>query len=163
MPEWFSEIGRTIGEQFSDLASGRHATEAVIRLLFAALLGGALGYDRERKGKAAGTRTHMLIAVGSALFVLVPLQAGMATADLSRVLQGVAAGIGFLGAGTILKSKDEGHIQGLTTSAGIWLTAAVGMTAGMGRLATASLVTALAVAILSLIPKVHSNGATTPR
>lgn len=68
-----------------------------VRLALAAILGGMLGYDRERAGKAAGLRTHMLVSVGSALFVLIPQQAGLSDSDLSRVIQGIVAGVGFLG------------------------------------------------------------------
>src|SRR5262249_58398759 len=98
--------------------------------------------------EAAGLRTHMLVSVGAALFVLVPQQAGMSTADLSRVIQGVVAGIGFLGAGAILKHGHEGTVQGLTTAAGIWLTAGLGIAAGLGRGLAALLGTALALLIL---------------
>lgn len=126
-------VWRTLVEDFSDLPDAAAVTRLVTRLSIAALLGGALGLEREWHGKDAGLRTHMLIAVGAALFVLIPLQSGMPTADLSRVLQGVIAGIGFLGGGAILKLSDERRIEGLTTAAGIWLTAAVGIAAGLGR------------------------------
>jgi putative Mg2+ transporter-C (MgtC) family protein len=94
----------------------------------------------------------MLVALGSAFFIVVPVQAGMSLADLSRVLQGLTAGIGFLGAGTILKR--QGQIEGLTTAASLWLTAAVGLAAGMGREMSAVLGTILAFIILALIPHV---------
>jgi putative Mg2+ transporter-C (MgtC) family protein len=123
-------------------------------MLLATLLGGLLGYQRERQGKEAGLRTHMLVALGSAFFVLIPLQAGMPLGDLSRVLQGLIAGIGFLLAGAILKQQVEGQIHGLTTAAGLWLTAAVGVAVGMGREASAMLGTALALIILALLPRV---------
>lgn len=90
----------------------------------------------------------MLVALGSALFVLVPLPAGTDICDMSRVLQGVIAGIGFLGAGAILKSSDDQQVRGLTTAASIWLTAAVGIAAGMGREATTVLSTLFALLIL---------------
>jgi putative Mg2+ transporter-C (MgtC) family protein len=96
----------------------------------------------------------MLVALGSAVFVLIPYQAGMSLADLSRVLQGVIAGIGFLGAGTIIKQREPEQIYGLTTAAGLWLTAAVGIAAGMGREASAVLGTVLAFIILSLLPRI---------
>ncbi len=106
----------------------------LVRVVVAAALGGLLGAERERAGKAAGLRTHMLVALGAALFVLFPAEAGMSTGDLSRVIQGVATGIGFIGAGTILKRADSDEIHGLTTAASIWLTAAIGMAVGAGRL-----------------------------
>jgi putative Mg2+ transporter-C (MgtC) family protein len=117
------------------------------------LLGGVLGFEREQQGKAAGMRTHMLVALGAALFVLIPQQAWGSDAELSRVLQGLVAGIGFLGAGTIVKHGANGEVQGLTTAAGIWLTAAVGVAAGLGREATAFLSAVLALAILDVIPR----------
>jgi putative Mg2+ transporter-C (MgtC) family protein len=91
------------------------------------------------------------VALGSALFVLVPLQAGTDISDMSRVLQGVIAGIGFLGAGAILKSTDDHQVRGLTTAASIWLTAAVGIAAGMGREATAVVSTLFALIILFVL------------
>jgi putative Mg2+ transporter-C (MgtC) family protein len=106
----------------------------LVRVVVAAALGGLLGAERERAGKAAGLRTHMLVALGASLFVLFPAEAGMNSADLSRVIQGVATGIGFIGAGTILKRAESDEIQGLTTAASIWLTAAIGLAVGAGRL-----------------------------
>jgi putative Mg2+ transporter-C (MgtC) family protein len=155
---WWQQIGETIASEFSDLPDAEQATRVMLRLLLAALLGGLLGIEREQKGKAAGVRTHMLVAMGAALFVLVSQQSGMLSADLSRVVQGVVAGIGFLGAGTILKGhakgdNDEEQVKGLTTAAGIWLTAAIGVAAGMGREATAVLSTLLALGILALVPR----------
>ena len=89
--------------------------------------------------------------------VLVPLQGGMAVGDLSRVLQGVIAGIGFLGAGAIIKLGSEREIHGLTTSAGIWMTAAIGVAAGMGREATAVLSTLLALFVLAVLRRVEAR------
>jgi putative Mg2+ transporter-C (MgtC) family protein len=155
---WWQQVGETIAAEFSDLPDAEQATRVMVRLTLAALLGGLLGIEREQKGKAAGVRTHMLVAMGSAMFVLVSQQSGMITADLSRVIQGVIAGIGFLGAGTILKghikgNADEEQVKGLTTAAGIWLTAAIGVAAGMGRESTAVLSTLLALGILSVVPR----------
>jgi putative Mg2+ transporter-C (MgtC) family protein len=99
----------------------------------------------------------MLVALGSAFFVLVPLQAGMSIGDLSRVLQGITAGIGFLIAGTILQRQAQGEIHGLTTAAGLWLTAAVGVAVGLCREASAVLGTVLAFIILALLPQVKSS------
>jgi putative Mg2+ transporter-C (MgtC) family protein len=117
--------------QLPDMAQLGHV---LVRVLVAAALGGLLGAERELAGKAAGLRTHMLVALGAALFVLFPAEAGMNTSDLSRVIQGVATGIGFIGAGTILKRAETDEIQGLTTAASIWLTAAIGMAVGAGQL-----------------------------
>jgi putative Mg2+ transporter-C (MgtC) family protein len=103
-----------------------------IRLVIAAALGWLLGAERESMGKAAGSRTHMLVALGATLFVVVPTEIGLREGDLGRVIQGIATGIGFLGAGTILKRTDQGEITGLTTAATIWLTAAIGLCVGAG-------------------------------
>lgn len=151
---WWQEVGKTISQEFSDLPDAAGVTRITIRLLIAAILGGILGYEREQKGKSAGIKTHMLVAIGSALFVFIPQQVGVSEADLTRVLQGLAAGIGFLGAGTIIKGNNDEDIKGLTTAAGIWLTAAIGIAAGMGREATAILSTLLALAILNIIPRI---------
>jgi putative Mg2+ transporter-C (MgtC) family protein len=138
-------------EEFSDLGNLSDLMRVCLRLSIAILLGALLGFERESSGASAGLRTHMLVSLGSALFVLVPLQAGMQIEDLSRVVQGVAAGIGFLGAGAILKLTNEQAVKGLTTAAGIWLTCAVGIAAGMGSEATAVLSTAFALLIFSLM------------
>ena len=156
---WY-EVWRGLRADFSDLPGAAEITRMVVRLLLAALLGGLVGMQREWAGKAAGCRTHMLVAIGSAFFVLIPEQAGMQIADLSRVLQGILTGIGFLGAGTIIKRDEEEEIHGLTTAAGLWLTAAVGIAAGMGREASAILCTILALIILSLLPRLKPKAGT---
>ena len=92
----------------------------------------------------------MLVALGCALFVLFPAESGMASQDLSRVIQGVATGIGFIGAGTILKRTDSNEVQGLTTAASLWLTAAIGLAVGAGQLWLPVISVACAWAILSL-------------
>jgi putative Mg2+ transporter-C (MgtC) family protein len=127
------------------------------RLLAATTLAAIVGYERERTGKSAGLRTHMLVALGSALFVLAPIEAGMEIADLSRVVQGVASGIGFIGAGAILKLAADREIQGLTTAAGIWMTAAVGVASGMGRIGLAAMAVVLAWIILDLIARFEAR------
>lgn len=144
---------QAIVEDFSDLPDLAQLTRVTLRMLIAAILGGILGYEREIKGKQAGLRTHMLVSVGAAMFVLVPQQAQMSTEALSRVLQGLVAGIGFLGAGTIIRVQEQRDIQGLTTAANIWLTAAIGVAAGLGREVTAIIATLLALVILSVIVK----------
>jgi putative Mg2+ transporter-C (MgtC) family protein len=154
MNEWWQEIGNMVMEEFSDLPDITEFTRLILRLAVAAALGGLLGWERERSGKSAGARTHMLVAMGAALFVLIPQQMNMADADLTRVIQGIITGIGFLGAGTILKSTSEQTVKGLTTAAGLWLTAAIGMTAGLGRGGSAFLSTLLALIILHLVPKI---------
>jgi len=147
---WWTQIWVTVQQEFSDLANFEDITRVSLRLSVALLLGALLGYERESVGAAAGLRTHMLVALGSALFVLIPSQAGMRIEDISRVMQGVTAGIGFLGAGAIIKLRNE-DIKGLTTAAGIWLTAAVGVAAGMGLEATAVLSAAFGWVVLALL------------
>jgi len=142
----------TLANEFSDLNSPEQFTQVTLRLLLAALLGGLLGLERETSGKAAGVRTHMLVAIGSAMFVLVPAQMGAEHDAMSRVIQGLVAGIGFLCAGTILKGDSMNEVKGLTTAAGIWLTAAIGITIGMGREATAVLATLVALFIFNTVP-----------
>jgi putative Mg2+ transporter-C (MgtC) family protein len=153
MDVW-EEIEDVIRSDFSDVHSAGGIVRLALRLLMAAALGGALGFEREKKGKAAGIKTHMLVALGAALFILIPQQAGLSGTDLTRVLQGLIAGIGFLGAGAIIKADSEGQVQGLTTAAGIWLTAAIGVAAGMGLEATAVLSTLFALAIFYTGPMI---------
>ena len=148
----WEEITETVVSEFSDLPDAGQVTRIVLRLFIAAALGGLLGYERERQGKAAGVRTHMLVALGAALFVLVPQQAGVESGDMTRVIQGVVAGIGFLGAGAIIKGGAEESVKGLTTAAGIWLTAAIGIACGLGRESTAILSALFAFGILALVP-----------
>lgn len=162
MAEVLHQIADTLAAEFSDISDAAQATRIVVRLAVAALLGGLLGWEREHAGKAAGVRTHMLVAMGAALFVLVAQQAGISPADNSRVLQGIIAGVGFLGAGTILKGDGEGQVKGLTTAAGIWLTAAIGTAAGLGEEVTALLSTALALTVLWAIPAVQGALSPTP-
>jgi putative Mg2+ transporter-C (MgtC) family protein len=134
------------------------AVRIILRLLVAMLLGAVVGYEREQTRKAAGLRTHVLVSLGSALFVLAPLQAGMPTADVSRIVQGVAAGIGFIGAGAILKLTSEREIRGLTTAASIWMTAAAGIAAGLGEFTLAALATGFAWITLAWLERFERKG-----
>ena len=149
--DWLERSWVTIQHEFSDLGNVEDITRIVLRLLVAVVLGGMLGYERETVGASAGLRTHMLVSLGSALFVLIPLQAGMEIGDISRVLQGVTAGIGFIGAGAILKHHNQDDVKGVTTAASVWLTAAIGIAAGMGREATAVLSALFALVILAIL------------
>ena len=132
-PEW-ADLGRVL-----------------IRLAAAMLLGAVIGLQRESVGAAAGLRTHMLVTLGAAVFVLAPLSVDMSAEQVSRVIQGVATGIGFIGGGAVLKLAAEREILGLTTAASIWLATAVGIAAGMGRLGLAAIVVALSWVILALV------------
>ena len=148
-------IDMLLDELSSGFPDAVQGARVVIRLLVASLLGALVGYERERTGKAAGLRTHMLVALSCAIFVLAPLEGTMPLGDVSRVIQGVAAGIGFIGAGTILKRTDEGVVQGLTTAAGIWLTASIGVAAGLGRLGLAAIGAVFAWTILGVLARIE--------
>jgi len=141
-------IVTTLQAEFSDLTEVERITRATWRMGEALLLGAAIGWDRERRDAEAGLRTHMLVSLGAALFVLICLETGMDDDQLSRVVQGLVSGIGFLGAGAVLKDQEEGRIHGLTTAAGIWATAAVGMAAGMGHTGIAMLATIFILVVL---------------
>jgi putative Mg2+ transporter-C (MgtC) family protein len=108
--------------------------QVFIRLGVAVILGGIVGYEREKAGKAAGFRTHMLVAVGTALFVIPGTIDGMSDEAISRIIQGVAAGLGFLGGGAILKHTESHVVEGLTSAASIWAIAAIGLAVGLGLL-----------------------------
>ena len=123
--------------------------EMVLRLLMAAALGAIIGYQRERSGKPAGLRTHVLICVGAALFTITSIY-GFSADDQARVAAGIVAGIGFLGAGAIIR-RGEGAVEGLTTAATIWAVAAVGLAAGTG-LYLFSAVTAALILIVLFLP-----------
>jgi putative Mg2+ transporter-C (MgtC) family protein len=125
----------------------------LIRMLAALALGALIGYQRERSGKAAGLRTHMLVAMGTTLFVVAALESGMGDDAMSRVIQGLVTGIGFLGAGSILKIQEEKEIQGLTTAAGIWMTAAASVAIGLGQIITGLLAGVMAWIVLAVISR----------
>ena len=121
-------------------------SEILIRLILATIAGGIIGLQREFVHKPAGIRTHMLVCLGSSLFILATLDS--LPNEAARVIAGIATGIGFLGAGTIFKSRDE--VFGLTTAASIWTTAAVGLTIGFGHYLIAVSAAVLTLIILQL-------------
>lgn len=109
------------------------------RLILSLIVGAIIGLERQLKHKPAGLRTHMLVSFGSAMFVLVPIELGAAQQNfdaVSRVIQGIAAGIGFIGAGEIIRVSQENvrsrEVRGLTSAAAIWVSAALGIAAGCG-------------------------------
>jgi putative Mg2+ transporter-C (MgtC) family protein len=148
------EIWATTRAEFQEIPDTVAITVIALRLSLAAILGGILGYERERKARSAGVRTHMLVAVGACLFVIGPMQSGMPMADMSRVLQGIVQGIGFLGAGAIILHRSAHQVEGLTTAASIWATAGIGVIVGLGLEATAILSTAMVLLILAVVPLV---------
>ena len=123
--------------------------EMILRLLLAVALGSIIGYQRERAGKAAGLRTHVLICVGAALFTVVSVYGFGALGDPARVAAGVVAGIGFIGAGAIMRTG-EGFVGGLTTAATIWAVAGIGLAAGAGLYIASAVVTVLVLIVLLL-------------
>lgn len=138
-------------ELTSGLPDSNELAHVAVRLLAAVLLGAIIGLQRELAGKAAGLRTHILVALGTTLFVLAAAGSGMSSEGVSRVVQGISTGIGFIGAGAILKLSATREIQGLTTAAGIWMTAAIGVAVGLGGLGLALLGTMLTWSILASI------------
>jgi putative Mg2+ transporter-C (MgtC) family protein len=137
-------------ELSSGLPDARQLVHVIIRLIAATVLGAVVGFQRERAGKPAGLRTHILVTLGTAVFVLACSGVGMSSDGLSRVIQGIVTGIGFIGAGSILKLNEERDIQGLTTAAGVWMTAAIGVAVGLGSLGVALLSTLFTLMILTL-------------
>jgi putative Mg2+ transporter-C (MgtC) family protein len=144
MDEFWADIS-------GDLPTTHELLTVSFRLLLAAALSAVPGFQRELSGRAAGLRTHMTVAVGAAVFVMAALEAGASIDATTRVIQGLATGIGFVGAGAILKSKEDHEIRGLTTAASIWLTAGIGTAVGLGRIWLPVLGTILAFVILSLL------------
>ena len=130
--------------------------EPFLRLLAAMAMGGLIGLERELRAKDAGLRTHFLVALGSALFTLVSQYGfGADLKDSSRVAAQVVSGIGFLGAGTIIFQKNVVH--GLTTAAGLWVTAAIGLSCGTGMFAVAGATTVLVLLGLEVVNALHPH------
>jgi putative Mg2+ transporter-C (MgtC) family protein len=138
-----------------DFPNDVEVARVTVRLLVAIVLGGILGFQRAHVGKAAGMRTHMLVALGATIVVLVPNLTGMTSADASRIIQGTLTGIGFIGGGVILKMSEQHQIVGITTAASIWLTATLGIVAGTGRLGLAVAGAILAFIILSVFGRLE--------
>ena len=128
--------------------------EMILRLLLAAGLGAAIGFQRERAAKAAGLRTHILIGSGAALFTLVSIYGFSGAVDPSRVAAGVVAGVGFIGAGVIFRGMRGEGVAGITTAASIWMTAAIGLAAGAGLYLISAIATAIAMGVL-MLPKIR--------
>jgi len=120
--------------------------EMILRLLLATALGAIIGFQRERAGKPAGIRTYSLICIGSALFTIASAL-GFLGAEPSRIAAGIVAGIGFIGAGTIMR-RGEGILEGLTTAATIWVVAGIGLAAGAGMYVIAPVATAIVLIVL---------------
>ena len=140
-----------------ELTRGLHDPQqiarVVIRLIAAMILGGLVGIQRQRSHKPAGLRTHMLVCLGTAVFITACGAVGMGVDSQSRVIQGIVTGLGFIGAGSILKLSHEHEIKGLTTAAGVWMTAGIGVSVGLGAIGIAILATLLALIILAVATK----------
>lgn len=142
-------------EYLGPLPDPTETLKLLLRLLAAIGLAAVIGAQRQSSGKPAGVRTHMLVALGGALFVTAAAESGMAPAEMSRVMQGIVTGIGFIGAGSILKHQDDHEIEGLTTAAGIWVTAGIGVAAGLGHLTMATIAALLMWATLALATRME--------
>lgn len=131
---------------------------SLVRLTIAVVLGALIGWERERHRIPAGLRTHILVAVASASFMMLGMLVAedMPHADPIHIMQGVAVGIGFLGAGTILKLPAEHRVEGLTTAAGIWATAALGVALGAGHIGLAIVLALLTVSVLTILRRLEN-------
>jgi putative Mg2+ transporter-C (MgtC) family protein len=127
--------------------------DVLVRLSAAVLVGAVIGFDRELRGKPAGLRTVALVSLGAAVFVLTALDDSGANSDsTSRVIQGIVTGIGFLGAGSIIRGQTEDAVRGLTTAASVWLAAAAGIACGLAQWSLVACASAFGVLILLLDP-----------
>jgi putative Mg2+ transporter-C (MgtC) family protein len=144
----FSEVAQSVPD-------AHQLVRITVRLLVALLIGTLIGLQRELTHKPAGLRTHMLVALGTALFIVGAAEAGMHLDSLSRIVQGLATGIGFLGGGAILKLTSEKEIHGLTTAAGIWATAAASAVAALGQIAAAFIGVLFGLLILIVLRKIE--------
>ena len=129
--------------------------EMVIRLVIAAFLGAVIGYERARAKKPAGIRTHLLVCMGATLFTVISIWGFAGTADPSRIAAGVVVGVGFLGAGTIL--RQERGVAGLTTAATIWAVAAIGVAIGTGLYVVGAVAAGIVPLALRFLPHHHPD------
>jgi len=141
--------------ELADLGNVAEHVRVVVRLFVATALAACLGWERERSGAVAGLRTHMLVALGVAVMIVGSQQSGISQAELSRVLQGIFAGVGFVGAAAIIRPHDGERVHGVTTAASIWATAAIAAAAGLGLEAIAIVATIFAVVILAWLRRVE--------
>ena len=151
-------VVETLRAELADLGNVADIVRVVLRLFVACALGACIGWERELSGAMAGLRTHMLVALGVAMMIMGSQLSGVAQAELSRVLQGIFAGVGFVGAAAIIRPH-EGQIHGVTTAAGIWATAAIAAAAGLGRVPIAMIATAFTVVILVWLRRVEHKRA----
>jgi putative Mg2+ transporter-C (MgtC) family protein len=138
--------------------------ELLFRLIMALILGGIVGLERQTRHKSAGLRTYMLVCLGTAFLVLVPIQAGIAEESseaVSRVLQGIITGVGFIGGGTILhpgnRRKDEIRTQGLTSAAALWVSSGLGIAAAFGLWEMGLIGAILTWFVLDIMKRIEPN------
>jgi len=134
--------------------------DIIVRLVVAVILGGAVGFEREKQGRAAGLRTHILVCLGSTLIMLTSMHVfeiykGIADVDPSRIAAQVVTGVGFLGAGTILRFRAS--VRGLTTAASLWVVAGIGLAIGSGLLIAAASATVLVIMTLFILSKIQRS------
>ena len=129
--------------------------QVIVRLSASVLIAGIIGFQREAAGKEAGLRTHILVSLGSTVFVLGTIGAGWHEDAQSRVIQGIVTGIGFIGTGTILKQGTD--IKGLTTSAGLWTTCAIGVIVGLGEIGIALITAILTFIVLAIVGRIEER------
>ncbi len=142
-------LAEGVRESFGDVPDAGALARAVGPLALAGLLGGLVGMQRQRYGKPAGLRTHTLVALGTAAVLVAGRRAGLEAAGLGRLAQGLLSGVGFIGGGAILKRDDR--VEGLTTAAGLWVAAAVGLAVGLSCAGVACALAALAWGVLEVL------------
>lgn len=157
MDSILKSISVAIRDDFQGFFNAEQLTHLVLRVAAACIAGAVIGYQRERTGKAAGLRTHILVTVGTSLMVAICYLEGMEHADVSRVLQGIITGIGFLGGGVILKLEKNQEIKGLTSAAAVWYVAALGIACGLGQLTLALLGSVVGFLILELLGRIEPD------
>jgi putative Mg2+ transporter-C (MgtC) family protein len=155
---WLPLLASTAGASAESGALG--VGETALRLTIATAAAALIGWEREQKNRPAGLRTHMLVGLGACLFTLLAVDVAHATStagqrghDPLRVVEGVVGGVGFLGAGAILQSR--GSVKGLTTAAGVWVVAAIGVAAALGSYATVAVALGLAAVTLTVVARVE--------
>jgi putative Mg2+ transporter-C (MgtC) family protein len=150
-------MDRVMDELTRSLPDLTHLMRILGRLTVALIIGAGIGLQRQVAHKAAGLRTHMLVALGTALLLVSASDAGLASSDVSRIVQGIITGIGFLGGGAILKLTGQQEIRGLTTAAGIWLTAAASAAAGLGQTVAALIGLVFALIVLVVMGRLDRH------
>lgn len=139
------------------LNSPNDVVTIIIQFVAAIVFGFIIGYDREKAGKAAGIRTYVLVTLGTTVFLITAKSSGLSSDALARVIEGIITGIGFVGAGAILKLNREKDVKGLTTSAGIWMAAAIGVAIGLRAFGIALFATVSTYLILRVLGMVKDE------